>query len=146
MASTMEINKIETDSVNSFESADDVLPKIDTTITDDPDISETVIIPTIVPSRPHFKQIGSPTDETRPKFWYSRCGEKNQAYLNIRRKTLKGDIMKVNFKMDRVPEAIARMTFFCNTSHSGDIEDLHLTLKSCLEKVEEEIKKRQDGK
>lgn len=92
--------------------------------------------------RPYFKQVGSPTDPTRPRLWYSRCGDKNQAYLNIRRQTLKGEQMKLNFKMDRVPEVISYMTFYYLTTRAGDLEEFRATLRSCLERCDQEEERR----
>ena len=64
--------------------------------------------------RPKCKAFDETGRYTRPKvmYWYSRVGEDNAPFLNIKRTTATGKVLATNMYMTNVPELISNAVFF----------------------------------
>jgi len=91
--------------------------------------------------RPVFRKSQNP--DRRVKYWYSRVGDNNTAYMNIRRKALNGKNLSVNFEMSHVPEAISNSVFYYLICKQNPVE-LYRVLKICMEWVKGSVPTRED--
>ena len=68
------------------------------------------------------------------KYWYSRVGEDNAPFLNIKRTSVSGKILATNMYMNNVPQLISNAVFFYMVTHM-DPYKLCYVLQNCVDMV-----------
>ena len=85
--------------------------------------------------RPAYTQMSTFNPNKRIKYWYSRAGAENKAFLNIKRTSASGKLMATNFEMTHVPEALCHSVYYYMLCRY-DVNELHWALMNCLQMVE----------
>ena len=80
----------------------------------------------------------------RIKYWYSRAGADNKAFLNIKRTSASGKLMATNFEMTHLPEAMCHCVYYYMLCGYNPFE-LAWALQNCLDMIQGSLLFQGDG-